>query len=93
MAGSWRLGDETRHGARSSPRAPVQSGRARLEPRELPANRNIGGMRAVWKFLVHDSNIRKAGKNKAKWKAHRTKLLKDFKKEHPKHYKELYEKE
>jgi len=46
----------------------------------------------VWKFLVYDSNKRKAGKNKGKWKVHRTKLLTEFKEKHPDRHKELYEK-
>lgn len=45
----------------------------------------------IWDFLSHDSRARKLGKNKPKWKAHREKLLADFKKNHPKRYKELYE--
>jgi mono/diheme cytochrome c family protein len=48
--------------------------------------------KAVWGFLVYDSNQRKVGKNKAAWKAHRTKLLADFKAQYPERYKELYEK-
>ncbi len=47
--------------------------------------------KAVWAFLVHDSNQRKAGKNKAAWKAHREKLLSEFKAKYPARYKELYE--
>lgn len=47
--------------------------------------------KAVYRFLVHDSNVRKAGKNKAAWKAHREKLLADFKAKYPERYKELYE--
>jgi mono/diheme cytochrome c family protein len=45
----------------------------------------------VWGFLVYDSNQRKLGKNKAAWKAHRAKLLADFKAKYPARYKELYE--
>ena len=48
--------------------------------------------KAVWGFLVYDSNQRKVGAKKAEWKAHRTKLLNDFKLKHPERYKELYEK-
>jgi hypothetical protein len=48
--------------------------------------------KAVWNFLVHDSNVRKTGKNKESWRAHRTKLLNDFKAKYPERYKELYEK-
>ena len=48
--------------------------------------------KAVWGFLVYDSNQRKIGKNQAAWKAHRTKILEEFKKKHPARYKELYEK-
>lgn len=47
--------------------------------------------KAVWAFLVYDSNQRKVGKNKAAWKAHREKLLNEFKEKHPARYKELYE--
>lgn len=47
--------------------------------------------KAVYQFLRYDSNQRKAGKNKAAWKAHREKLLADFKAKHPERYKELYE--
>ncbi|MBK8576515.1 MAG: hypothetical protein IPN90_12860 [Elusimicrobia bacterium] len=48
--------------------------------------------KAVYKFLSFDSQQRKAGKNKAAWKAHREKLLADFKTKNPARYKELYEK-
>ena len=48
--------------------------------------------KAVWGFLVYDSNQRKVGKNKAAWKTHRTKLLENFKQKHPARYQELYEK-
>jgi hypothetical protein len=48
--------------------------------------------RAVYKFLSYDSQQRKAGKNKAAWKAQREKLLSDFKVNHPARYKELYDK-
>ena len=48
--------------------------------------------KAVYKFLAYDSQQRKAGKNKAAWKAHREKLLADFKTKNPARYKELYEK-
>lgn len=44
----------------------------------------------IWSFLVHDSNERKAGKNKAAWMAHRKKLLEDFKAKYPARYTELY---
>jgi mono/diheme cytochrome c family protein len=47
----------------------------------------------IWAFLSHDSRVRKTGKNKAKWKKQREKMLADFKKKHPKRYKELYEHE
>ncbi len=46
--------------------------------------------KAVWGFLVYDSNQRKAGKNKAAWAAHRKKLLEDFKAKYPARYTELY---
>jgi mono/diheme cytochrome c family protein len=48
--------------------------------------------KAVYKFLVYDSNQRKAGKNKAAWKTHREKLLAEFKQKYPARYIELYEK-
>lgn len=47
--------------------------------------------KAIWKFLVYDSNRRKLGANKAKWAAHRQRLLADFKAKYPARYKELYE--
>jgi hypothetical protein len=47
--------------------------------------------KAVYNFLRYDSNQRKVGKNKAAWKAHREKLLADFKVKFPAKYKELYE--
>lgn len=47
--------------------------------------------KAVYQFLRYDSNQRKVGKNKASWKAHREKLLADFKAKYPERYKELYE--
>lgn len=48
--------------------------------------------KAVYRFLVFDSEQRKSGKNAAAWKAHREKLLADFKAKNPSRYKELYEK-
>ena len=48
--------------------------------------------KAVYRFLVYDSEQRKSGKNAAVWKAHREKLLVDFKTKNPSRYKELYEK-
>ena len=47
--------------------------------------------KAIWTFLVHDSKVRKTGKNKARWDVHRKKLLKEFKQKHPERYKLLYE--
>jgi mono/diheme cytochrome c family protein len=46
--------------------------------------------KAVWAFLVYDSERRKSGKNADQWKAQRTRLLEDFKKKFPARYKELY---
>lgn len=46
--------------------------------------------KAIWKFLVYDSNERKV-KKAAEWKAHRKKLLDELKAKHPKRYKELEE--
>ncbi len=47
--------------------------------------------KAIWEFLVYDSNQRKLGKNAATWKAHRKKLVDAFKKKYPERYKELSE--
>jgi mono/diheme cytochrome c family protein len=47
--------------------------------------------KSVYNFLRYDSAQRKAGKSKAAWKAHREKLLADFKVKYPERYKELYE--
>ncbi|MBI3299803.1 MAG: hypothetical protein HYZ75_16675 [Elusimicrobia bacterium] len=44
----------------------------------------------IWAFLSQDSRKRKLGENKASWKAHREKLLADFKVKFPKRYEELY---
>ncbi len=44
----------------------------------------------IWAFLSYDGRVRKFGKNKAAWKAHREKLLADFKVKYPKRYEELY---
>lgn len=44
----------------------------------------------IWKFLSHDSRERKLKQRKA-WTALRGKLLKDFKKKHPKRYREIFE--
>jgi len=46
--------------------------------------------KAIWTFLSHDSRARKLAK-KADWEKKRGKMLSEFKKEHPKRYKELYE--
>jgi hypothetical protein len=43
----------------------------------------------IWQFLVFDSVKRKTGANAAAWKAHREKLLSDFKAKYPKRYEEL----
>ncbi len=45
----------------------------------------------IWAFLAHDSRVRKIGAKKGEWKAHREKLLADFKTKFPKRYEELYE--
>jgi hypothetical protein len=47
--------------------------------------------KAVYRFLVYDSEQRKSGKNTAAWKTQREKLLADFKVKFPARYKELYE--
>jgi mono/diheme cytochrome c family protein len=44
----------------------------------------------IWEFVSYDSRARKTGANKAKWMAHRKKLLEDFKAKHPERYKTLY---
>ncbi|MBI2069635.1 MAG: hypothetical protein HYT79_03455 [Elusimicrobia bacterium] len=44
----------------------------------------------IWEFLVYDSSRRKVGANAESWKAHRLKLLKEFKEKYPARYKELY---
>jgi len=46
--------------------------------------------KAVYKFLVYDSNQRKIGARKAAWKTQRQKLLDEFKAKHPARYDELY---
>ncbi len=45
--------------------------------------------KAIYEFLVYDSQKRKISK-KAKWKAHRLALLKKFKQEHPDRYQLLF---
>lgn len=42
----------------------------------------------IWRFLVEDGK-RKTGPNAAAWKAHRRRLLSEFKARHPKRYDEL----
>lgn len=44
----------------------------------------------IYEFLVYDSQKRKISK-KTQWKAHRLKLLKKFKQEHPDRYQLLFE--
>jgi len=44
----------------------------------------------IWALMAHDSRARKLGAKKAEWKAHREKLLADFKVKFPKRYEELY---
>ncbi len=44
----------------------------------------------IWKFLVEDSRARKMGANEAAWKAHRRKLLAEFKTKHPDRWTLLY---
>ena len=43
----------------------------------------------IWRFLVYDSSKRKLGANAEKWKAHRKKLIEEFKQKYPKRYEEL----
>ena len=45
--------------------------------------------KAIWEFLVYDSNKRKLGDNAKKWAEHRKKLVSDFKQKYPKRYEEL----
>lgn len=45
----------------------------------------------IWKFLVHDSKLRKLGDNAQAWETNRRKLMEDFKAKDPTRYKELYE--
>lgn len=42
----------------------------------------------IWQFLAYDSKMRKTGANREAWKAHRQKLIDDFKN----NYHEAYEK-
>jgi hypothetical protein len=44
----------------------------------------------IWAFLCADSARRKTGKSAGAWKAHREKLLSDFKVQQPERHKELY---
>ena len=48
-------------------------------------------VRQIWKFMSYDSLVRKTGKNKASWMAHRKKLVAEFKAKHPQRYKTLFE--
>ncbi len=52
---------------------------------------NIAGPegKKIWEFLVYDGEHRKIGANADKWKAHRTKLIEEFKGKFPERYKEL----
>jgi len=43
----------------------------------------------IWEFLEYDGSHRKVGANAEKWKAHRAKLVEDFKAKYPKRYQEL----
>jgi mono/diheme cytochrome c family protein len=43
----------------------------------------------IWEFLVYDGVHRKIGANAAAWKAHREKLLSEFKAKYPKRYQDL----
>ena len=47
--------------------------------------------KAIYTFLLHDSQVRKTGANIEKWVKHRQDLLKQFKEKNPKRYTELYE--
>lgn len=47
--------------------------------------------KAIYKFLVHDSKVRKTGDQIETWVKHRKGLLEEFKKSKPARYKELYE--
>lgn len=45
--------------------------------------------KAIWQFLAYDSEKRKKDANAAAWKAHREKLVAEFKTKFPKRYEEL----
>ena len=45
--------------------------------------------KSIWQFLSYDSEKRKKGANAAAWKAHREKLVAEFKAKFPKRYEEL----
>jgi len=45
--------------------------------------------KAIWQFLSYDSEKRKKGPNLAAWKAHREKLVAEFKTKYPARYEEL----
>lgn len=47
--------------------------------------------KAIWTFLVYDSEHRKLGASESQWRAHRKKLLEDFKNKYPQRYAMLYE--
>ena len=46
--------------------------------------------KVIWQFLTYDGKQRKLGKNFPAWKAHRAKLLEQFKAKYPARYAELY---
>ena len=45
--------------------------------------------KAIWQFLSYDSEQRKKGANAAAWKAHREKLVAEFKIKFPTRYEDL----
>lgn len=52
-------------------------------------NIDVAAGKKIWEFLVYDGSKRKVGANAEKWRAHRKKLVADFKAKYPKRYEEL----
>ncbi len=46
--------------------------------------------KAIYRFLVHDSKVRKTADQAASWIKHRRQLLEQFKAQYPQRYQELY---
>lgn len=51
----------------------------------------VDDQKEIYKFLVHDSKVRKTGDQIETWVKHRKGLLAQFKEKHPKRFAELYE--